>query len=112
MRRKAPAVASTCSISARLSSSMVRKCLRCQGTGGDFRFLILDFRLDRIARGFVRIERDDNIFGFRGGHGEAGVVSRNGQPAAAAVDKDGQLDAGGRPWSKSSSREAFTVRPE
>ncbi len=32
-RRNAPAVASTCSISERFRSSMVRRCLRVQGTG-------------------------------------------------------------------------------
>src|SRR4051812_38628995 len=61
MRRNAPAVASTCSISARLRSSIVRKCLRCQGTG---RLGVDGQDGHGVSGGGVFVGRHKHIFGL------------------------------------------------
>src|SRR4051812_37448963 len=92
MRRNAPAVARTCSISARVSSSMVRKCLRCQGTG---RFLVGGQDHNGIGSGDLVVEGDHDFLRFGGGDRQSAIIGGDRQAAAAAVDQHGQFHSSG-----------------
>src|SRR4051812_23659929 len=92
MRRNAPAVTSTCSISSRLRSSIVRKCLRCQGTG---RFVVDGQNSHGVGGRGLLVESHDHLLAFGRLNGQPAIFRRDGQPPAAAVHQHGQFDAGG-----------------
>src|SRR4051812_7305421 len=86
MRRNAPAVASTCSISSRLRSSIVRKCLRCQGTG---RLGVDGQDRDGVGgRGFL-VECHHHLLAFGRLDRQAGIFGRHRQAPAAAIHEHG-----------------------
>ena len=66
--------------------------------------MILDFRfqsggadLESVLRGVGGVEPHNDFLGVGGGDGEAAIVGGQRQPAAAAINEDGEFDFFGTP---------------